>query len=211
MSDDHDSTELVRRGYDELSYRYRADDGTPQHYAMWVTDLASRVPARGAVLDLGCGCGVPLTRDLSRISFVVTGIDISEVQVQRARILVPNATFLRDDMTSVVLPSETFDAVICLYAIIHVPIDQQQAMIAKIATWLRPGGWLLMAAAEQAWTGSVDRWLGGDSTMWWSQADADSYHRWIVDAGLVVVEHQFIPEEASGHSLFWARRPSSAS
>ena len=38
MSDDHDPKELVRRGYDDVSYRYRADDDTPQHCPMWIAN-----------------------------------------------------------------------------------------------------------------------------------------------------------------------------
>ena len=50
----------------------------------------------------------------------------------------------------------SFDAVVCLYAIIHVPLDLQPALISNIATWLRPGGWLLMTAGQDAWTGTFD-------------------------------------------------------
>jgi len=49
--------DIVRRGYDALSYRYRGDDEEPERYGAWLAQLRERVPAGGAVLDLGCGCG----------------------------------------------------------------------------------------------------------------------------------------------------------
>jgi SAM-dependent methyltransferase len=52
------------------------------------------VPAGGAVLDLGCGCGVPLARDLAAGGYQVTGVDLSVVQVEGARRLVRAARFL---------------------------------------------------------------------------------------------------------------------
>lgn len=95
----------------------------------------------------------------------------------------------------------------CLYAIIHLPHELQPRLITKIAGWLRPGGWLLMTAGQEAWTGSQERWLGGAKTMWSSQLDAESYRQLMVTAGLEVAEQRFVPESSSGHSLFWARRP----
>jgi SAM-dependent methyltransferase len=81
--------DIVRRGYDALSYLYRGDTEEPEHYATWLTQLRERVPAGGTILDLGCGCGVPLARDLAASGYEVTGVDLSEVQVERARQLVP--------------------------------------------------------------------------------------------------------------------------
>ena len=205
MSDDPGPSEIVRRGYDAVSHRYREDGDTPAAYIEWRANLTSRVAAGGAVLDLGCGCGVPLALDLAGAGYEVTGVDISDVQIERARQLVAGAKFIRQDFTSIAFPAASFDAVVCLYAIIHVPLDDQPVLIANIARWLRPGGWLLLTAGQEAWTGSERDWLG-IAAMWWSQAAATSYRRWIIASGLEVVEQRFIPEETSGHSLFWARR-----
>ncbi len=50
-------------------------------------------------LDLGCGCGTPGARLLSE-RFRVTGVDISDVQIERARALVPAGERVRPgDMT----------------------------------------------------------------------------------------------------------------
>jgi hypothetical protein len=57
--------DIVRRGYDALSYRYRGDSEAPEQYASWLAQLRERVPAGGAILDLGCGCGVPVARELA--------------------------------------------------------------------------------------------------------------------------------------------------
>jgi SAM-dependent methyltransferase len=97
MTAREDPKDVVRRGYDALSYRYRGDTEEPEHYATWLARLRERVPAGGAVLDLGCGCGVPLARDLAAGGYEVTGVDLSAVQVERARRLVPVGRFLHAD------------------------------------------------------------------------------------------------------------------
>jgi 2-polyprenyl-3-methyl-5-hydroxy-6-metoxy-1,4-benzoquinol methylase len=207
-ADDHDPKGIVRRGYDEVSLRYRADDGNPSAYEAWFDQLTEHLgPPEARVLDLGCGCGVPLARDLSAAGYRVTGVDISDVQIRRARRLVPDAELVRADATTVELPAGTFAGVVCLYTIIHMPLHEQPLLLAKIARWLSPGGWLLLTAGDESWTGTEAEWLGGKAAMWWSQADRATYRRWITDAGLDVTVEGFVPEGTTGHSLFWARRP----
>lgn len=201
--------ELVRRGYDALSYRYRSDDAGEGRYAPWLVRLRERLPAAGSVLDLGCGCGVPVARALAAGGHQVTGVDISDVQIDRARRLVPAGTFIRADATTLDFPAGSFDAVVCLYALIHMPLAEQPDLLRRIRGWLRPAGWLLAVAGQDAWTGTADDWLEGQTPMWWSQADAATYRSWIERAGMQIIEQEFVPEDDGGHALFWARRPAS--
>lgn len=79
--------ELVRRGYDAISLAYRGDDGVAAgssaedvgRYAGWVGELAGLLPAGATVLDLGCGAGVPATRELADHGLRVIGVDFSAV------------------------------------------------------------------------------------------------------------------------------------
>jgi SAM-dependent methyltransferase len=159
-----DERDLVRRGYDALSYHYRRDDADDGHYAPWLTDLYTRLPALAAVLDIGCGCGVPVARSLADAGHQVTGVDISDVQIERARRLVPTGTFLRADATGLDFPADSFDAVVSLYALIHMPLTEQPRLISRIAGWLRPGGWLLATVGHDAWTGTDANWLDATGT-----------------------------------------------
>lgn len=199
--------DLVRSGYNALSRHYRGDDDTAPGYDRWLTDLQNRLPGHSQVLDIGCGCGIPADRQLTTAGHQVTGVDISDVQIERARQLVPAATFIRADATELDFPPGSFDAVICLYALIHMPLDHQPQLLQSIARWLRPGGWLLATTGQDAWTGTEDNWLGGPAPMWWSHADAATYRSWIGQADLEIISQQFVPEGDGGHALFWARLP----
>jgi SAM-dependent methyltransferase len=202
-----DESELVRRGYNALSYHYRQDDAAEGRYAPWLADLKARLPAAGDVLDLGCGCGIPVARSLAAAGYQVTGVDLSEVQIERARHLVPAGTFICADATGVAFPPASFDAIVCLYALIHMPLAAQAHLLRRAASWLRPAGWLLIVAGHDAWTGTVDNWLGGPAPMWWSHSDAATYRTWLEQAGLEITTQAFVPEGDGGHTLFWARQP----
>jgi SAM-dependent methyltransferase len=201
-----DPKAVVSRGYDLVSRAYRADDAAEGAYAEWLDLLEVRVPAPAKILDLGCGCGVPVARRLSP-RYEVTGVDLSPVQIERARALVPTATFQCADMATLEFPDGTFGAVVCLYAIIHLPLAEQPALLRSVARWLRPGGTLIATVGHGAWTGTEKDWLGvpgGD--MWWSHANAETYRTWFAEAGFFVEEERFVPEDQGGHVLLVASR-----
>jgi len=202
-----DEGDLVRRGYDALSYHYRSGDAAEAEYAPWLAELRARLPTGASVLDLGCGNGVPVARSLAAAGYQVTGVDISDVQVERAQRLVPAGTFIRADATTIEFPAQSFDAIVCLYALIHMPLASQPGLLQRAADWLRPEGWLLAVTGHSAWTGTEDNWLGGPASMSWSQADAGTYRSWLEQTGLQVTAQQFVPEGSGGHELFWAHRP----
>ncbi|MFI5808800.1 class I SAM-dependent methyltransferase [Streptomyces sp. NPDC051561] len=202
-----DPKDMVRRGYDALSLRYDEVYEADSKYRSWVESLKVRLEDGSRVLDLGCGSGVPVVRDLAEAGHRVTGVDISEMQIRRARELVPRADFIRADATSLDFPAEFFDAVVSLYALIHVPLEEQRSLLKAVASWLRPGGWFLRSTGQHGWTGTDENWLGSGVAMWWSHADASAHRAWITARGLTVEQEEFVPEGHSGHVLFWARRP----
>ena len=86
--------DIVKVGYDKVSFTYRGDslDENYREYQSWLDELSSLLDDGVSVLDLGCGCGIPTTKLLAD-TFKVTGVDISKVQIRRARKLVPDASF----------------------------------------------------------------------------------------------------------------------
>jgi SAM-dependent methyltransferase len=204
--------DLVRRGYDAISRVYRPDDDGPipvdaggaKPYDSWVGELRDRLTPGARVLDLGCGAGIPATRMLADAGFSVTGIDISAVQIERARVLVPHASFVRADMTRWESAPARFDAIVSFYALIHLPLEDQRPLIGRLARWLAPGGYLLAIVGHTEWTG-IEEYLG--APMFWDHADAATYLSWFSDAGLDALWDRHIPEGSSGHTLALLRRP----
>jgi SAM-dependent methyltransferase len=201
-----DPREVVRRGYDAVSVRYDQEYGGDTKYQAWLGELRGRIPAGGAVLDLGCGSGLPVARNLNEAGYRVTGVDISDVQIRRARELIPQAEFVHADITAVEFSPDSFAAVVSFFALIHLPLEDQLPVLKRIASWLRPGGLFVATTGYWAWTGTEENWLGGGAPMWWSHADVATYRSWISQAGLSIEREEFVPEGDGGHALFWALR-----
>lgn len=200
-----DPKDLVRRGYDQISYAYRGDQiSRDRGYFRWLDELIPLLQDGDAVLDLGCGCGVPVAQELAS-RFTVTGVDIAPVQIDRARQLVPQATFVCADMTSVAFAPQTFAAIVSLYALIHLPLVEHRPMLEHCFAWLQPGGVFLATVGHRAWTGCADDWHG--APMYWSHADEQTYLRWLGEIGFAVQWTRFIPEGDGGHTLVLAHHP----
>jgi 2-polyprenyl-3-methyl-5-hydroxy-6-metoxy-1,4-benzoquinol methylase len=202
--------DLVRRGYDTISQSYRQDNGRAStgesegsaDYETWVDELGALLRPGAKVLDLGCGAGIPATKLLADSGFAVVGVDFSQVQIERARTLVPNATFVCEDMVRWESDPSTFEAVVSFYALIHVPLEDQRPLFSRIAQWLRPNGYLLAIVGHGEWTGTED-YMG--APMFWDHADASTYLAWLTESGLIPQWHCFIPERDSGHTLVLAQ------
>lgn len=200
---------LVRRSYDAISLAYRNDDGDAavssaedvSRYAGWVAELAGLLRPGARVVDLGCGAGVPATRELADRGLQVLGADFSAVQLRRARRLVPAARWVQADMAALHLRPASADAVVAFYSLIHVPLADQRALFPRIRGWLRPGGYFLAIVGAGQWTGTAP-YLGTD--MFWDHADAATYLRWLREAQLTPIWNRYVPEGSSGHTLVLA-------
>lgn len=177
----------VESGYDRVADAYLAskDPKDPVTLAA-LEEIALHLRPGSAVLDLGCGAGIPATRWLAE-RFAVTGVDFSGRQLQLARRNAPGATFLRADMTELRFAPETFDAAIALHSIIHVPRSEHGELLNRIHRWLKPGGLFLATWAVGAWEGEEDDWEGWGAPMLWSHHDAKTSLRMMRDTRYEVI------------------------
>lgn len=154
-------TQLVAHGYDTMAdtwERWSSHIGNDPR-ADWLGKLVARLAAGSTVVELGCGNGTVETRMLAE-RFDVTGVDLSEEQLRRARERVPGARFVRADVTSVEFGESSLDAVCAFYVFNHIPRELLAAVFERIRAWLRPGGLFLASLGAtdiEEWHGE---WLG---------------------------------------------------
>jgi SAM-dependent methyltransferase len=183
--------DLVGRGYDAAADEFAAwqQEITSSTRLDRLEGLLGLLPDRPDVLELGSGAGVLSTRMLAERAKLV-GVDISAEQVRRAGERVPDAEFVLADVTAVDFPPASFDAVVAFYVMNHVPREELRPLVGRIATWLRPGGYLLStfgASDLPAWRGP---WAAiGGRESFFSGYDPPVTLRLIADAGLELVRH----------------------
>lgn len=206
-----DPARIVAAGYDSVADRHAAlepDDGAWPR-SPHVAAFTRLLPPGASVLDIGCGNGVPVARSLAAAGFAVTGVDVSEEQVRRAREAVPRGSFLVGDVRAVVLPESAFDAALCIYSLDHVPHDDHPEVYERIAQWLRPGGHVLVAIEDADVPGVVHEWLGAPS--YFSSYAASEERRLVELAGLEVLDADVEAQVEQGVEVpyLWlvARRP----
>lgn len=108
---------------------------------------------RGELLDLGCGAGEPFAKWFIERGWNVTGVDFSSKMLELARRHVPQMTAICADMGEVEFSINTFDAIIAVYSLFHVPRARHSDLFQKWAGWLRPGGKVLFTYAAREYTG----------------------------------------------------------
>lgn len=197
-------TRIVGEGYDVIADTF-ADwrdriVGDPRR--RWAHELVSRLSDGDRVLELGCGGGVPDTQDLAE-RFRVTGVDISDEQIRRARANVPTAEFIQGDFTSLDLEPGSFEAVAAFYSFNHVPRDLLAGVFARVHTWLTPGGLFLTALGTSdtdSWTGE---WLG--APMFFSSFPPETNRLLLREAGFELLLDEvvtFLEPEPDGEATF---------
>jgi hypothetical protein len=87
-------------------------------------------------------------------------------------------------MTTLDLPSASFDAVTAFYSIAHVSRGQHGPLFRRIATWLRPGGLFLASLGCGGNDGTVEDWLG--TPMFFSTHDTTN-RSLLAEAGLTIL------------------------
>jgi cyclopropane fatty-acyl-phospholipid synthase-like methyltransferase len=163
----------------------------------------------GHALDVGCGAGIPVARELSRKANV-TGIDLSVRQIELARENVPAARFIVADMATAELPTDHFDTISAFFSITHLPRGQHHQFLQRVADWLREGGVFVASMGAIAAADVIEpNWLG--VPMFFSHFDAATNLELVRAVGLQLCHHEIISHDEDGKDVefLWlvARKP----
>ncbi|MQS38391.1 SAM-dependent methyltransferase, partial [Streptomyces katsurahamanus] len=159
-----------------------------------LTDVfIDRLGADGSshVLDLGCGVGGPALRVVAHTGARVTGISVSKEQIRTADRLAAEAevadraVFQHGDAMRLPFADESFDAVMALESMCHMP-DRQQ-VLTEACRVLVPGGRIVLtdvferAPRKEARHPGIDKFCRG---LMATMADIDDYVALLHRSGL---------------------------
>ena len=203
-----DHKETVKTGYNAIADRYLAERTRNSEDVLLLDELTTRLHPGARVLDAGCGAGLPISQMLSE-KFEVTGVDFSEAQIELARKNVPKAIFICQDMTKLDFPENTFDGICSYYAIIHIPREEHQALLARFYRILKPGGLALLCLGAENLIDDIDEnYLG--TRMYWSHYDSETYLKMLTHCGFSIIWSKRVADEScegAGHLFTLVQKP----
>ena len=133
------------RAYDVISEEYGAGLFDDEMYLNAFEDWVARLPPGGRVLDVGCGHGAPVVATLLERGFQVTGIDVSDGMLARARDAYSAAAF-HNCLPTELNEQETYDGICSFFSLLHTdPIELRVALL-RLQRALKPGGHLLIGS-----------------------------------------------------------------
>jgi SAM-dependent methyltransferase len=115
------------------------------------------LPPQCAILDLGCGYGVPISQALINDGFSVYGVDASPAMIAEFRKRFPNAPAECSSVEDSDFFFRTYDAIIAWGLMFLLSPEIQPAIIRKVAAALNPGGKFLFTspAEPHTWNDSL--------------------------------------------------------
>lgn len=139
-------------------YNEIAEDFSKTRRALWpgVTQFLSSVPPGSQILDVGCGNGKYLSFRAS--DCIIHACDTCAPLIKIAQEKHPHANIIKADGTSLPYKDSSFDAIISIAVLHHLPLPEQRALFVKeLLRVLRPGGQLLLTvwateAQKPSWT-----------------------------------------------------------
>lgn len=165
--------------------------------------LLGKIHAEDEVLDMGCGTGrftIPLAERVKSVS----GLDLSPMMLATARKKLADrgleADLREGDMAALPFADASFDVVVSMLALMHIPREDRQQVFREVARVLRPGGRLLIGVKNTVF----ERMFRGDRFAAVDITDVESeeliFTKTRSGEDMVAPWHSFSPDELTALS-----------
>ena len=115
-----------------------------------IREWSLTLPRGCAILDLGCGHGVPISEALIGEGFEVYGVDASATMIEAFRRRFPEVHAQCASVEDSDFFGRTFDAVVASGLMFLLPADVQAFLIHKVAGVLNPNGRFVFTSPQEA-------------------------------------------------------------
>ncbi len=188
--------------YDALGAKYLSniDNATPEEIHLFIKDL----PSQGKVLDVGCAGGRD-SKVFSDEGFQVTGIDLCEEFLVRARARVPGAVFLQEDLLDLTFSEESFHGIWACAVLLHLEKADLPKVLGDFFRILKPGGSLFIGVKEGEGERSVIDSLSDGKSRYFSFYREDEIASIVEAAGFKITSSQIKEDLTGRNEVKWIR------
>ncbi|GAW11970.1 hypothetical protein ANO14919_013240 [Xylariales sp. No.14919] len=211
--------ERVKASYDAIASTYNEWTVPHSKERMAYLDKALgylSLPAQPTFLELGCGCGLPVTKALlahagGKAKVIANDLSSTQLSLARANLLsgpddeaARRLELVEGDMNALAFEAGSFDLVAAFYSIIHLPREEQEALLERVARWLKPGGYLVANfGVEEAESTIAEKWLDDRGWMFWSGWGQEKTLEKMKKAGLEVLVADVAKDVLDAQSFLW--------
>jgi SAM-dependent methyltransferase len=165
---------------------------------LWLDRFCALLPAGAAILDIGCGSGLPIARELIRRGFDITGVDGTPTMLAQFQRNLPGVAAHLADMRDLAL-KQRFAGLLAWDSFFHLSPSDQRAMIPRFQAHAAPGAALMFTSGDAE--GEAMGELEGDP-LYHGSLDPEEYRSLLAAAGFAVIAHT-VKDPACGHRTVW--------
>jgi 2-polyprenyl-3-methyl-5-hydroxy-6-metoxy-1,4-benzoquinol methylase len=151
--------------------------------ARFVRKWAQTLQKNSAVLDLGCGTGIPISKVLMDEGMIVYGVDASPTMVKTFRQDFPNNPVACEAAEDSLFFNRKFDGIISWGLVFLLPGEMQEIVIQKAASALKTGGKFLFTS-----TYKKNEWKDAMTDQHSVSLGAEKYKELLTTSGLLLVD-----------------------
>ena len=188
---------------DYISKTIAAYDASPDKFVtntdVMVNELEMRKMLKllqskdATILDIGCGSGKDAQR-LVDMGYKVTGIDLSEGLLEKARQLHPGIDLRKMDMRQLDFDNEAFDAIWCNATLLHLNDEDIRLTLKEISRVLKLGGVLAVSFKEGSGSKEVLETFSTDLVRFYTFQTIESLNTLLGEAGFMVKDNTRLNE-----------------
>lgn len=123
-----------------------------------------------------------------------------EENLEHAREQLPDQQFINADFSTLEY-DDAFDAVVSFYAIFHIPREEHAQLFEDMASWLKPGGSVLLTISPEPMERYEEEFLGGDVV--WSAWGPAKTKRLLREAGFTIENEYEEHRDDEGEHHLW--------
>jgi len=168
----------------------------------WLDRFSSLLPKAAAVLDIGCGAGVPIASYLIDRGFAVDGVDTSPTLIAACRERFAHRNWYVADMRRLAL-SEQFDGLLAWDSFFHLSHDDQRRMFPIFRRHAGTGAALLFTTGPD-YGEAVGSYRG--EALYHASLAPEEYRALLQSNEFRVVSHVVEDQSCGGHTVWLAQR-----
>lgn len=167
----------------------------------WLDRFCEMLPAGASVLDIGCGSGLPIARELIRRRFDVTGLDGTTTMLALFQHNLPSTPAYLADMREFDL-GQRFAGLLAWDSFFHLSPEDQRPMFSRFQKHATPGAALMFTSGNAE--GGITGELEGDP-LYHGSLGPEEYLALLGATGFEIVDH-VVEDPTCGYRTVWLAR-----